>query len=626
MKPKIVVPNSSSQRRNFLKATAAGIAASTINAPQALASTAAQLEAYASSTSVAPGQSISFYVSNYTGTATLQTCTFKIVRLGAVPTTYVNTSIKVRQEFTSPLAYINGCNWPSRYTATIPPGWPSGAYVATCQLGTSVCNVMFVVRPAVAGHNANILVQLPFTTAQAYNNWPGIARGGKSLYASNSSGAVASPKVSFDRPLLNDYHDMFYGGFNNFMAWLEQNKYKVDFCSNIDLHSNPQLLNNYQLMITFGHDEYWTQEMRNGVDSFVESGGNLAIFGGNTCWFQARLEAGISVANPYRTLVCYKSASADPVTDPALKTVNWYALNPPRPQNSTIGTTSQSGAIWAVAQPKPNSPFVVSNASHWVYARTGLTNGATFGGPYVGYETDGLAYIVHPTKGPLPTGTDGSPHNFTILGIADATNWKKLNAGTQSGIAVMGLFQNNGTVFNAGTISWLAALAATDSDGKIITTITQNVINALSQPKTPLQRAKQNIYRYSAAQHGTASRKYFFTDSPMINDGWMYEGVAFSAFGDSVPGSIPIYQYYAEQSSGTGVRFFDSTSPSDGQGWTMIGIAYYAYPDSRRGGIPLYEYYMNVPNDAGTNFLYSTDATISSGWTLTGIFCYVPAG
>ncbi len=626
MKPRIIQNPKPNTRRNFLKATIAGAASGSLATTNAFATTPSQLEGYASSTSVAPADTISFFVSNFTGTATLQKCSLTILRRGAKDTIFVNTTVQVRQEQTPALAYTNGCGWPARYTTVVPANWSSGLYVARLQIGTDpFIEIPFVVKAARFGSTANILVQLPYTTVNAYNNWPGIPRGGKSLYTTNSSAGVAATKVSFDRPFNGKYQTLFYGAIDYFMAWLETNNFKVEFCSSIDLHDNAAMLNNYQLLITFGHDEYWTLPMRNNVDSFVESGGNFAIFGANTCWWQARLESGVAEPNANRTLVCYKSASADPETDPTLKTVNWYALTPPNPENSTTGLSYRTGADWSIHTPKPNSPFVVNNAAHWVYAGAGVTNGTNFGGPYVGYETDALAYVVDPVVGPLPTGTDGSPHNFTILGIADASNWNALNPGAQSGMAVMGTYQNNGTVFNAGTISWLAALGASGSDGKIINTITKNVINKLSVPKTALQRSTLNVYRYHAAQIGSSTNRYYYSLSPFVNDGWSYDGVAFLAFDSAVSGAIPVYEYFAKEVGGGGVRYSTWTSANVGQGWTSNGIAYYAYPDSRHGGVPVYEYYTTLPKGGGTNFLYSTDATIKSGWTLVGVIFYVPA-
>ena len=35
-------------------------------------------------------------------------------------------------------------------------------------------------------------------------------------------------------------------------------------------------------MLSVGHDEYWSWEMRDAVEGFVAAGGNVAFFSGNT--------------------------------------------------------------------------------------------------------------------------------------------------------------------------------------------------------------------------------------------------------------------------------------------------------------------------------------------------------
>jgi hypothetical protein len=48
------------------------------------------------------------------------------------------------------------------------------------------------------------------------------------------------------------------------IRWLNANGYCVDYCTDFDLYQNPNLLANYQLMLSVGHDEYWSEEARAG--------------------------------------------------------------------------------------------------------------------------------------------------------------------------------------------------------------------------------------------------------------------------------------------------------------------------------------------------------------------------
>ena len=51
----------------------------------------------------------------------------------------------------------------------------------------------------------------------------------------------------------------------------------------------PNLLSNYRLLVSVGHDEYWSEEMRDNVEAFLENGGNAAFLSGNTCWWAVTL-------------------------------------------------------------------------------------------------------------------------------------------------------------------------------------------------------------------------------------------------------------------------------------------------------------------------------------------------
>ena len=54
------------------------------------------------------------------------------------------------------------------------------------------------------------------------------------------------------------------------------------------------------VMVFVGHDEYWSWEMRDAVDAYIDSGGHCARFAGNFFW-QIRLEGSAGDVQ-----VCYK--------------------------------------------------------------------------------------------------------------------------------------------------------------------------------------------------------------------------------------------------------------------------------------------------------------------------------
>src|SRR5205823_1267363 len=59
-------------------------------------------------------------------------------------------------------------------------------------------------------------------------------------------------------------------------------------------------LDGYSAVILAGHSEYWSGPQRDRIEHFVDAGGKLAIFSGNTAFWKVRWEAG------GETLVCHK--------------------------------------------------------------------------------------------------------------------------------------------------------------------------------------------------------------------------------------------------------------------------------------------------------------------------------
>ncbi|HEY7830569.1 MAG TPA: N,N-dimethylformamidase beta subunit family domain-containing protein [Solirubrobacteraceae bacterium] len=287
---------------------------------------------------------------------------------------------------------IDSARWP--VTDTIPVGrdWVSGVYVARLLLASGEhagldAFAPFVVRAPLDGPRAAILVQQPVTTAQAYNNW-----GGKSLYTSNSTDEEAAVKVSFDRPyaawselVVNarwpfvwDYH---------LLRYLEREGFDLAYTTDIDIHREPWSLAGHRLLMTSGHDEYWTSEMRDAFDTQLRAGVNLACMGANSGYWQIRLE------DEERTMVEYRWRARDPEPDRARKTELFRNLQPPRPECELWGVQYQDG----LGKPGEARHYELTRdclAHPWMQG-TGFEYPATLQG-LVGYEWDALQQGCEP--------------------------------------------------------------------------------------------------------------------------------------------------------------------------------------------------------------------------------------
>ena len=488
------------------------------------------------------------------GTVRLAVCStaerfqLAIVRDGAAALPVLSREVRgARRQDTPEQCSVVGCGWSPSVEFQVGEDWPSGAYRITLTAQGPKGNELsahhlFIVRP-LAGAKAQRILQVAATGSwMAYNTWggsnhyQGITGPKRNQYATTVSlerpwcrGFVVLPQGAprvplevdpppFSTPRSPHLEWAFANGYSNkyassgwasydrhFLRWAESAGYEVDLASQHELHFNPEILGGYACVVFVGHDEYWTWEMRDAVDDYIERGGHVARFAGNFMW-QTRLERG------GRAQVCYKyrARAEDPVfrsADPSRTTGSWEAPETGRPGASTFGLNATNGlyAGWGACAPRGVRGFPVYRPEHWVFAGTGLGYGDLLGssGHAFGYEVDGLDYIIRDGL-PEPTETSGAPAALQILALGmsslkeerldvplddrflsddDARYVAEIRLGESSDAAVdrvkrgAGMIVNfargRGEVFHAGSCEWVAALLRRDA---MVERVTSNVL------------------------------------------------------------------------------------------------------------------------------------------------------
>ncbi|MFM8985101.1 MAG: N,N-dimethylformamidase beta subunit family domain-containing protein [Planctomycetia bacterium] len=487
-------------RRRFLATSAVlPLSAAAAQEPPAPTAEAARNHAvlgYPARLSVAPGETLPIHVST-----TAATFDVTVERVGPRrEVVWRRAGIPGREHAVPAAASADGCGWPAAFEVPIGRDWRSGYYevvtspasfVADATGGRQPLHIFFVVRSAVAGPRAPILLQLSTNTDAAYNNF-----GGFSLYAFNGRDGVQGSRVSFLRPMPAASIRAWEVPF---IRWAEANGYRLDYAVNGDLERHPGLLDGRRLVLSVGHDEYWSAPMRDAVESFVARGGNAAFFSGNACCWQVRHERD--------GLVCHKQHfAADPLYKPAgpnpTLTTLWSHPLVGRPENTLTNVGVLHGGFHrSHGQLTDGSgAFTVERPDHWVFAGTGLDRGSEFGGGHtvVGYECDGCEFTREDGL-PVPTGADGTPREFEILATAPATwgseetfTWFDRFPQKQPGHACLGIARRagGGLVFTAATTDWAHGLAASweapagspaaRGPDPVIERITRNVLDRLS--------------------------------------------------------------------------------------------------------------------------------------------------
>lgn len=406
---------------------------------------------YADRASVAQGQTIALHIAS--GVRPLQVEIYDLAHPAAPLLTLANLVSEPRD--CTGLS-STGCRWPATISFAVPPSWRSGFYAARFPTTRGTRWIFFVVRAADPGEEAPVLVVSSTHTFQAYNTF-----GGRSVYPSNSPERVH--RVSYARP----YHD--HGGLGRyprweerFVDWMTEQNRPFEAATDVDLE-DPTLLPHYALVVFVGHSEYWTAGARANLDAYSAMGGHVAIFGGNTMWWQARLE------KDGRELVTYKSAITDPERgrNDAVVTTNWFAEPVLRPENTSVGASFRHAGLTNLDG--PHASYTVTRPSHWVFDGSNVSRGDTFGSIAAGAETDGVLYNCDFDGLALaPDGSDATPLHYRILATVPAAE----------GHGTVGLFVNEfgGAVFNAGTQDWVLGLG----NDPVVETITRNVMSVLS--------------------------------------------------------------------------------------------------------------------------------------------------
>ena len=443
------------------------------------------VEGYAGRPSYTPGEDLTLHVSSSASSFAVE-----ITRIGATRTTTWSSNSVTGHEYPVPSnASSHGCRWPAALSLKLPTTWQSGYYHVTLRARdggapfiqrnsrTAEGSCFFVLRAAEPGKNSKTLLQLSTHTYNAYNSW-----GGFSLYGFNGRAGNQGHRVSYERPPASQF-----GTWEQpFIEWAERNGIVFEYAANGDLESHPELLRAYRLVLSVGHDEYWSAPMRDSLEQFIGAGGNVAFFSGNTCCWQVRAE------DNGQALTCWKqNALSDPIFgarqgNATLSTL-WSHHLVKRPENQLTGV----GFLWGGYHRSHgqlmdgSGAFTVHRPEHWLFEGTGLKRGDAFGGKdtIVGYECDGCQ-LVWKDGLPIPTYRDGTPESFTILCSApaqwhpDDCQWYDEWENGRKGNAVLGVYSRGGTVFTCGSTDWSHGLRGGDP---VVERITRNILNKLSQ-------------------------------------------------------------------------------------------------------------------------------------------------
>lgn len=394
------------------------------------------IEGYASQTSVYPGESIDFMVS----TDPPEPFIIDIYRLGYYGGTGGRHMLRLGpfegEKQPMPLESIERlreCNWPPCATVQIPQHWLSGVYLAKLSRNSLYGAQSYMVFVVKQQRPAEIIVQVSDLTWQAYNKWPGSS----SLYDDGSpEDWYTGPhvRVSFDRPYSKYFQivdNPLTMGSGEFLLWefplaywLEAEGYDVTYCSNLDLHRDPDLLKTCQVFISSGHDEYWTNEMYQNAAAARDAGMSMLFLSGNSLYHEIELYDNAATQQSFRSFARKKLF---------------------QDSEQLMGASSFAAGYgdWTVAKPE-----------HWIFAGTGMKAGDRIPG-LIGWEYHGLPFKqvegleIVASSDLIGTQDEVHPDGYSRPLVGDGRHAAVIYPGPR-----------NNWVFNAGTIWWAQGLSS----------------------------------------------------------------------------------------------------------------------------------------------------------------------
>ncbi len=389
------------------------------------------IEGYSSKTSLYPGETIDFMVSmNPSGSFIID-----FYRMGYYEGMGAREMGSVGPIKAHPkpmpmmsIERLRECDWDKSFSLKVPDDWPSGVYIAkfTRQDTPGLQNyVIFIVKSL---RKTDLLCQVSDLTWQAYNRWPGL----DSIYNDGTPDPYyvgTGVRVSFDRPYAKYCQVLdssLSSGTGEYLLWehpmtfwLEQQGYDVGYCSNLDLHMDPDVLSKAKVFVSVGHDEYWSRKMLEETIRARDDGLSIAFFSGNSVYWEIEFYDSSITGAPCRAF-SRKQNFQD--------------------EDTLMGVKSYGPGY---------GDWVITNPDHWIYEKTGLNAGDKLPG-IIGWEYHGT-----------PADIDGL--EIVASSQLDGCIREKLSEGpveeNQVHHGIVYPCDKGNWVFNAGTIWWPEGLS-----------------------------------------------------------------------------------------------------------------------------------------------------------------------
>ncbi len=254
---------------------------------------------------------------------------------------------------------IDCVGWTTTATWTIPAFSTPGLYVAVIRnaAGTNASWAPFVVTDP--GRTASVVLKTSDTTwALAYNRYSDTGnrvQGGSFYTGPNAAQFNSGSRVhvaSYNRPIVTraDTVQTYWTACEQpLIRFLERNGVDLTYVSCRELDAGAlATIPGARTLISSGHDEYWSQAMRDNAEAFRDAGNNLLFLSANEVFWRIRFDAA------RRLVSCFKDTIPGPgahVAGTPLDPVSWTGTWKDtrwagrRPENTITGTDFRMNGV-----------------------------------------------------------------------------------------------------------------------------------------------------------------------------------------------------------------------------------------------------------------------------------------
>jgi N,N-dimethylformamidase beta subunit-like protein/concanavalin A-like lectin/glucanase superfamily protein len=392
---------------------------------------------------------------------------------------------------------LEDARWDVDFQYKLPDDLKSGIYAARLRTATSEDYVPFFVRPKKGTSTAKIALLIPTFSYLAYGSTGTSGQQPLSNYSrhTDGSGVTYSSRlrpITNMRPKVNTRNPWQFIADTHLVDWLEVKGFAVDIVTDQELHfEGASLLAPYKVVLTGTHPEYYSQQMMDGVRTYLNNGGRLMYMGGNGFYW-------VTPMDPSGRFIELRRRDG---------TEHWQAA----PGESYHSLTGEEGGLWRFRGWPPqmlvgvgftaqgfdkNSPYKRMPGSFdrraaFIFEGIGpdeligdfpslvLDVGAA------GSELDRADYVIGTPPHTLILAesfghSDAFQHVVEEVNTADSLQGGSVNPLVHANLVYLE-YPNGGGVFSTGSIAWCGSLSYNNYTNNV-SRVTENVLKRFAAP------------------------------------------------------------------------------------------------------------------------------------------------